>query len=59
MKCSDELKKLQDDDGTYTSASLGSNHEVNEERDYKILGTTWNHDTDHRQPRRAVSEINL
>ena len=44
VTCSDELK-LQEDDGTYTSATLGS-HEVNEEREHKILGTTWNHDTD-------------
>lgn len=46
VKCSDELKKLQVDDGTYTSATLGSNHEVNGEREHKIQEITWNHDTD-------------
>lgn len=30
----------------HTSATLGSNHEVNEEKEHKILGITWNHDND-------------
>ena len=36
VKCSDELK-LQEDDGTYTSTTLGS-HEVYEERDTRYWG---------------------
>ena len=38
--------ELEEDEETYASATLGSNHEVNEEQEHKVLGATWNHDTD-------------
>ena len=38
--------ELEQDEETYASATLGSNHEVNEEQEHKVLGVTWNHDTD-------------
>ena len=38
--------ELEEDEETYASATLGSNHEVNEEQEHKALGVTWNHDTD-------------
>ena len=38
--------ELEEDEETYASATLGSNHEVNEEQEHKVLGVTWNHDTD-------------
>ena len=40
------LSELEEDEETYASATLGSNHEVNEEQEHKVLGVTWNHDTD-------------
>lgn len=39
-------EKVQEDDRTYTTTTLGTDHEVNEEREDKVLGITWNHDTD-------------
>ncbi|XP_067017985.1 uncharacterized protein [Acropora muricata] len=40
------LSELEEDEETYASATLGSNHEINEEQEHKVLGVTWNHDTD-------------
>ena len=41
-----EPKKLQEDDRTYATKTLGPDHEVNEEREHKVLRIKWNHDTD-------------
>ena len=40
------VSELEEDEETYASATLGYNHEVNEEQEHKVLGVTWNHDTD-------------
>ena len=40
------MSELGEDEETYASATLGSNHEVNEEQEQKVPGVTWNHDTD-------------
>ena len=40
------LSELEEDEETYARATLGSNHEFNEEQEHKFLGVTWNHDTD-------------
>ena len=41
-----EPKKLKEDDRTYATTTLGTDHEVNEEREHKVLGITWDHDSD-------------
>lgn len=41
-----EPKKLREDDRTYATTPLGTDHEVNEEREHKVLGITWDHDSD-------------
>ena len=33
-------KKLKEDDRTYATTTLGADYEVNEEREYKVLGMT-------------------
>ena len=40
------LSELEEDEETYASATLGSNHEVNEEQEHKVLVVTWHNDTD-------------
>lgn len=39
-------KKLKEDDRTYATTTLGTDHEVNEEREHKVLRITWDHDND-------------
>ena len=39
-KCNEEPHELVEDDGTYASATLGTKHEVNEERKHKVPGIT-------------------
>ena len=34
------LSELEEDEETYASATLGSNHEVNEKQEHKVLGVT-------------------
>ena len=41
-----EPKKLREDDRTYATTTLGTDHEVNEEREHKVQGITWDHDSD-------------
>jgi hypothetical protein len=43
---SHKAKNVSEDDATYTRTTLGADHEINEEREHKVLGITWNHDTD-------------
>lgn len=43
VKFIDGPNTLEEDDRIYASTTLGINHEVNEEREYKALGITWNH----------------
>ena len=40
------LSELEEDEETYASVTLGSNHEVNEEQEHKVLVVTWHNDTD-------------
>ena len=47
-KCNEELHEFVEDDGTHASVTLGTKHEVNEERKHKVQGITWNHDTDEQ-----------